>query len=53
MEKIKSKNNKNRGRRRNTGQRHRKHFQQKHKGTFPLFKGGDTYQCTKGIQNTR
>lgn len=50
---MKYKSNKNRGRRRKTGQKHQKYFQQTARIKFPLPKEVDIYQNTRSILNTK
>ena len=49
-EKTESKNNRNRGRKRNPS--HRQYCQQSHRRKFPYLKEGDAYKCKRSLKDT-
>lgn len=51
--KIKSKNSRNRGNKRNSNQRHREYLKQNHRRVFPYTKEGDTEKGKRCMQNTK
>ena len=52
-EKVKSMNNRKRGRRRNQHQRHRKYFHQNQRRKVPKLKEEGVYQGSRGIENIK